>query len=78
MRVPPGDLGFQVMETVSLTAPAEQSCVRDVVEEQHHLAKSPTNLGKDQFLVSRVGSRSGQGFPSSRFIQPKKLRDAAQ
>ena len=78
VRVSPGDLGFQVLETVSLTAPAEQSCVCDVVEEQHHLSQSPTDPGRDQFLVSRVGSRLGQGFPISHFIQPKKLGDAAQ
>ena len=86
VRVPPGDLGFQVpgdslshsLETVSLTAPAEQSCVRDTVEEQHHLSKSPTDPRKDQFLASWVSSRSGKGFPISHFIQPKELGDAAQ
>lgn len=56
MRVPPRDLGFQVLETVSLAVPAEQSCMYDMVEEPHHLSKSPTDPGKDQFLVSWVGS----------------------
>lgn len=74
----PVDLGFQVSEMVSLASPAEQSSVCDMVEKQHHLSKSTTNLGKDQFLVPRVGSHSGQGFPIFHFIQPKKLVDAAQ
>lgn len=66
-----------MLETVSLAASAEQSCVRDVAEEQHHLSKSPTDPGKDQFPVSRMDSCSWQGFPISHYIQPKKLRDAA-
>lgn len=77
-RGPPRDVDIPVLVVVSLAAPAEQSCVRDVAEEQHHLSKSPTDPGKDQFLVSRMGSYSWQGFPISHFIQPKKLSDAAQ
>lgn len=65
MRVPPRDLGFQVLETVSLAVPAEQSCTCDMVEETHHLSKSPTDPGKDQFLVSWDGSCQRQGFPIS-------------
>lgn len=49
-----------------------------MVGKQHHLFRSPTDPGKDQFLVSWVGLCLEEDFPISHFIQPKKLRDAAQ
>lgn len=77
VRGPAGDLGFPMLETVSLAAPTEQSCMRDMAEEQHHPSKSPTNPGKDQFPVSQMDSCSWQGFPISHFIQPEKLSNPA-
>lgn len=44
-----------------------------MVEKQHHLFRSPTDPGKDQFLVSWVVLCLEQDFLISHVLQPKEL-----